>query len=360
MTDLYPFELTADELKIHLDEAVESTIADLTSQFMFIPRGKSFLSYEEFNAGYEALRVETSNFTALGVDRLWNALKSNARSLLVLRAIIGVSPPEWVDIAKEELQDYEDLLSDVDQGSARDVEYSVKNDSVFFTSRSGSGEKTVSRVTSLLHAAKIVLSRGPEQTEAHLINRLDKFDTRGGLDTIHHAAMHDVPYSVLLYERYLGRPYASRRDSVSSLVGDVMESAIEAHLNDAKIPVRKTKRAERIPGFQQAPDFIIPNELDPAVIIEAKITGDDGTARDKVARVLRLAQMREERRSQGLRPYQVIACVDGRGFGVRRRDMKDLLIACEGKVFTLATLPRLIENTALVAFKPRNPPGLVQ
>jgi hypothetical protein len=48
---------------------------------------------------------------------------------------------------------------------------------------------------------------------------------------------------------------------------------------------RKTKRAERITGFDQAPDFIIPDEFNPAVVIEAKLTEDDGTARDKVTRV---------------------------------------------------------------------------
>lgn len=36
-----------------------------------------------------------------------------------------------------------------------------------------------------------------------------------------------IPYAVLLYEHYLGRPFASHRDGVSELVGDVMESAIE-------------------------------------------------------------------------------------------------------------------------------------
>ena len=51
---------------------------------------------------------------------------------------------------------------------------------------------------------------------------------------------------------------------------------------------RKTKRAERVPGYDQAPDFFVPDEFNPSIVIEAKITGDDGTARDKVARIERL------------------------------------------------------------------------
>ena len=58
-----------------------------------------------------------------------------------------------------------------------------------------------------------------------------------------------VPYSVLLYERLLGRPFAAHRDSVSELVGNLVEGAIEAVLSRAGISYRKTGRAERLPGF---------------------------------------------------------------------------------------------------------------
>jgi hypothetical protein len=70
-----------------------------------------------------------------------------------------------------------------------------------------------------------------------------------------------------------------------SVCVDVLESAIEGVLSGAGISFRKTKRAERITGFDQTPDFIVPDEFNPQVVIEAKITEDDGTARDKVTRV---------------------------------------------------------------------------
>ena len=66
---------------------------------------------------------------------------------------------------------------------------------------------------------------------------------------------------------------------------DVLESAIEGVLSGAGISFRKTKRAERITGFDHTPDFIVPDEFSPQVVIEAKITEDDVTARDKVTRV---------------------------------------------------------------------------
>ena len=89
------------------------------------------------------------------------------------------------------------------------------------------------------------------------IHRLDKADTSTGPSAIRTLSSMGVPYAMLLYERFLGRPFAGHRDSVSELVGDSLESAIEDVLTKAGISYRKTKRAERIAGFDQAPDFII-------------------------------------------------------------------------------------------------------
>ena len=146
---------------------------------------------------------------------------------------------------------------------------------------------------------------------------------------------------MLLYERFLGRPFAGHRDSVSELVGDGLETAIEDVLTKAGLSFRKTKRAEKIPGFDQAPDFILPSEFNPQVVIEAKITEDDGTARDKVTRIQHLAELSEQRERRGENGFTVIACIGGRGFGVRREDMKKLLTATKGKVFTPKTIAHL-------------------
>ena len=183
------------------------------------------------------------------------------------------------------------------------------------------------------------------------LHRLDKADTRNGLDSIRHLSGMGVPYAMLLYERFLGRPFAGHRDSVSELVGDSLESAIEEVLSKAGISYRKTKRAERIEGFDQTPDFIIPSEFNPQVIIEAKITEDDGTARDKVTRIQHLGELSMAGQSKGKPKYEVIACIGGRGFGVRREDMKKMIIATRGKVFTLKTLGQMIEHTELKKFR---------
>ena len=121
----------------------------------------------------------------------------------------------------------------------------------------------------------------------------------------------------------------------------------------ARISFRKTRRAERLRGFDQAPDFIIPSEFNPQVVIEAKITEDDGTARDKVTRIQHLASLSAIGGPQLAPGFEVVACIEGRGFRTRREDMKKMLIATKGKVFTVKTLSKLIEGTRLKEFRTR-------
>lgn len=141
-------------------------------------------------------------------------------------------------------------------------------------------------------------------------------------------------------------------------IGDDLESPIEEILVAHGISFRKTKRAERIAGFDQAPDFIVPDEFSPKIVIEAKITQDDGTARDKVTRIQHLGQLSLAGAAGGQPKYEVIACIAGRGFGVRREDMRKMLFATRGKVFTLKTLSRLIDCSALKAFQTKTPESL--
>ena len=152
---------------------------------------------------------------------------------------------------------------------------------------------------------------------------------------------------------FLGRPFAGHRDSISELIGNIVENAIEDVLCRAGISFRKTGRAERLPGFDQAPDFVVPNEFNPQIVIEAKLTEDDGTARDKVTRVQHLGALSTAGRPSGQPRFEVIACIAGRGFGVRREDMKKLLLATRGKVFTLQNMGQLVENTRLAEFRSR-------
>lgn len=346
----HPFELGPADLAARVEEMVDSTFADLQSQFLVLPRSSGFLDYPPFQVAYEVLKRHTNGFAAFTESTVWTALREDALTLLVVRTILGFSPPEWADLARAERD------SDIDQGHARSLDTKVRLRRDLFADASPES-RTVLRTKALVSVAVEYITKGAPGAATDTVHRLAKVDTMTGLASVQHSANFHVPYAALLYERYLGRPFASYRDSVSGLVGDVMESAVEAELAGRRITFRKTRRAERIAGFDQAPDFFVPTELSPQVIIEAKITSDDGTARDKVARILRLTQMRDANLRAGRPSFEVVACIDGRGFGVRRQDMRDMLTATQGKIFTLATLNRLVDCTSLKNFLPALPPA---
>lgn len=338
----YPFEATFSELQANLDTYVTVVFSCLESEFMVIPKGRGFFEYPDFARAYEALKQATSGFLYLNPGVVLPVVKQIPLSLIVLRTILGFTPPEWAYITTQRTGIV------VSQGFSRALDRHIRL--APFTPLKLS-PLTQRRVVAMLETACELLTTGAPEVEGNKLHRLDKADTREGLVGIRHLASMGVPYPMLLYERFLGRPFAGHRDSVSELVGNVLEVAIEEILVTAGISYRKTKRAEKVPGFDQAPDFIIPDEFNPQVIIEAKITEDDGTARDKVTRIQHLGELSMAGQSNGIPRFEVIACIGGRGFGVRKEDMKKLLLATRGKVVTLKTLDRMLECTRLREFK---------
>ena len=343
-----PFELSQEELEIRIEEMVSATFNDLSSEFLLMPSGTNFVRYPEFQAAYEALKKSTGGFQDFSLEAVKKALQNNSLVFGVLRSVLGLTAPEWAELARTELG------SDITQGAARGIDKDCKTTDYYqkLIARN-SAVKTIERINALISIAIQYIEKGAPPEQDGVIHRMAKFDTTFGLESLEHATKENVPYAVLLYERYLGRPFATHRDAVSELVGEVMENAVEQRLREAGVSYRKTGRAERIPGFGQAPDFCIPDEINPVVIIEAKITSDDGTARDKVTRMKELETQRNKHVREGKPPYEVVACIDGRGFRQRRADMHDLLLRLNGKVFTAASLDRLIPNTRISEFVSR-------
>lgn len=354
-----PYELDASALQAKIDELAEITINDLTSEFLEMPKGTGFLEFRDFRDAYEVLKRHTRAFHELNLSSVTSALRENSRVLGVVRAVLGLTAPEWAELTLSRVN------VDVPQSYARGLDRSCRDSPTHIEEAFGKFEQRqekartagrpepklptlIERVYGLIETACLLIDEGAPSSDPQIIHRLDKFDTRKGRVSLAYAASENVPFSVLLYERYLGRPFASHKDAISEIIGDILENAIEHHLRSAGVSYRKTSKAEAVPDFDQAPDFCIPDEIDPVAVIEAKITSDDGTARDKVARVETLASQRDKHVAEGKkRYYQVIACIDGRGFKQRKRDMKKLISITEGKVFSTATLGDMVENTSI-------------
>jgi hypothetical protein len=338
----YPFEVPLEEILQDADRYVDSVFSCLESEFLIMPKGPGFVGYPVFERGYEALKAATGGFSDLGPDRVLAIVQSEPIAMVVLRSMLGFTPSEWGYLTTQRTG------VSVTQGFVRALDRKARMSPEKALNASGATEL---RLRALVETACAMLAAGSPQVGDDQLHRLDKADTRRGLASLEHVAGLGVPYAMLLYERILGRPFAGHRDSVSELVGDSLEAAVEDVLIRAGISYRKTKRAERIEGFDQTPDFIVPSEFNPQIIIEAKITEDDGTARDKVTRIQHLGELSLRGRSLDDPRFEVVACIGGRGFGVRREDMKKMLSATRGKVFTLKTLDRLVDHTLLRAFR---------
>lgn len=337
----FPFELTFAEVRENLDASVTAVFSCLESEFLVMPKGTGFIDYPVFERGYEAFKQATKGFTDLAPEPLLHKTFETPIIILVLRTMLGFTPPEWAYVATTQTG------VEVSQGFVRTLDRKIRLSPL---SPLSDGKITQERVKALVETACHLLKEGAPTVASDKIHRLDKADTSSGIAGVQMLATMGAPYAMLLYERFLGRPFAGHRDSVSDLVGDSLESAIEDVLSKAGISYRKTKRAERIPGFDQTPDFIIPSEFNPQIIIEAKITEDDGTARDKATRIQHLGEMSMAGQPSDTPKYEVIACIAGRGFGVRREDMKKMLLATRGKVFTLQNLDQLVACTRLQEF----------
>lgn len=337
-----PFEVSFAAIQKDPEPFVTSVFSSLASEFLLLPKGMGFVEYPTFETGYEALKRATAGFEHISADRIFPVVLQTPIAVIVLRTMLGFTPPEWAYIATQKSS------LKVSQSSARTLDRNIRlrpTDPI-----KGTG-LIAERLRCLVETACALLNDGAPPTANDRLHRLDKADTKDGAESIRRFGGMGVPYAMLLYERFLGRPFAGHRDSVSEIVGDVLESAIEEVLSGAAISFRKTKRAERLPGFDQAPDFVIPSEFNPKVVIEAKVTEDDGTARDKVTRIQHLDRISREGQHRGRRKFEVIACIAGRGFGERREDMKKMLIATRGKVFTSKTLGSMVEFTDLRKFR---------
>jgi hypothetical protein len=140
------------------------------------------------------------------------------------------------------------------------------------------------------------------------------------------------------------------RDFIADVNGKALAccaNAIDDVLTGAGISYRKAWRAKRLPGFDQTPYFVIPSEINPQVVVEAKLTQCDRTARDKVTRVQHLGALSMAGQPPDQPKFEVVACIAGCGYGVRRDDMKRLILATRGKVFTLQNIQHPIQATRL-------------
>jgi len=193
MTGERPFELSQEELETRIEEMVSATFDDLSSEFLLMPSGTAFVRYPEFQAAYEALKKGTGGFQNLSPETVKMALQENSLVLGVLRSVLGMTAPEWAELARTELD------SDITQGAARGIDKGCKTIDYYqkLIARN-SAVKTIERIDALIRVAIQYIEKGAPPEQDGVIHRLAKFDTTFGLESLGHAARENAPYAVLL------------------------------------------------------------------------------------------------------------------------------------------------------------------
>lgn len=195
----YPFEATYQEILADPDSFVTAVVSSLASEFLVLPKGEGFIDYPQFEAGYEALKKVTANFSEIPRPQITKLVTSTPICLIVIRSILGFTPPEWAYLASQRKG------IPVTQGFARTLDRNVRMQPLKALKCDG---PTYDRLKAMLEVACDLMQEGCPPPSGTTIHRLQKADTIGGLNTIKSLAAMGAPYAMLLYERFLGRPFA--------------------------------------------------------------------------------------------------------------------------------------------------------
>jgi hypothetical protein len=210
----YPFEADFQEILADPGGFVTAVFSSLASEFLVLPKGDGFVEYPQFEAGYEALKRPTSGFSTLPCGDIINLVCSTPICFIVIRTILGFTPPEWACVTTQKKG------ITINQGFARSLDRKVRVQPLRPLPLDG---PTRDRLAAMVEAACELMQQGCPQVNGNNIHRLQKADTAGGLETIKSLSAMGAPYAMLLSERFLGRPFAGHRDSVSEPVGDNLD-----------------------------------------------------------------------------------------------------------------------------------------
>lgn len=317
--------------------AVYSSIATQ----VFAPAFGPDFAYVHWRPDYELAPVEeayaivhesTDAFTSVDVETLTDLLWSEPRTLLIFRLLLGYT---WAEFAAATglVVEGEASMAPLSRAKAKAAE----SGSVLSDKQARCAAETVVR--------GVDATLWPQPEGGELKGKISKPDTANGWESVRQFAAHGVPLQVLLHQRHYGGAFRQLLDATSTARGNVLEDAVEDMVRQAGIPFVRTgsqNQADIAGRFgltvSPAPDFVFYDARDTVrAILECKGANDGGTARDKASR---FRALRAEAARLGGVP--VFAMLSGLGW-VRAGDaLGPVVAACDGRVFTAATLPEML------------------
>ena len=316
------------------DLLVQGFLEHIRPSFHLIPRGESMADEAAFTKAYAALAAGTKDFSRPEAGSLATVLRRTPAVLAPLRMIVGLTFNELAVAIR--------LTDPAARTSGEALKKFERNPPP--AQASPKHDQLAAGIAQAITAAmnREILSV-PLNAARYFHSKLDKRDTSEGWSSVRADAT-GVPYSALLYQRYVGGVWRQVQDAYSEVKGDaVLEYPLRDLLEEHNIPYHHTrpgasgarKTVNRY-GMSPGADFIIPDES-PTLVVESKVGEDGGTVRDKAARI---KTMTNSANDLGLK-----ACVliDGKGWSERVAALLEVVIATQGRTYTLSTLEHILD-----------------
>lgn len=160
------FDVDYRDPLLSFDPLIDEVFDELHSTFIEMPRGDGFTDYPTFETGYQALKRATNDFTNVSVSSVEAAIVTTPIAFVVLRAILGFTPPEWAYVTTERTD------VKVDQGAARTMDRNVRLQPL--TPRAPLGDGLGDRrMRAMIRAGVDTLAEGIVHATPGLVHRLE-------------------------------------------------------------------------------------------------------------------------------------------------------------------------------------------
>lgn len=328
---------TAEHPAIYAQVARLGYVPHLAPDFAYIHE-MPFYERPYFTQAYTEASEATQGFTLTSTAHLAAAIQETPRTLLIFRTTLGLTRDEFAHstvLVAERLG-----LKPVTSNKVG----SIEKDNTTVTD-----DQATVIATTLTEVMDGSLYGDPP---GELRRKQEKLDTRNGWSSVQRLAAEGVPYSDFLHQRHYGGAFRQVLDATSSRRGDLLEDAVEQLFVDNGVPFIRTGShnqgdiAERFEiRVTPVPDFVVFDASDTLrAMLECKLVNDGGTARDKA---LRFRTLREE--SVRLGGIPLLAVLGGMGWARVNDTLGPVVRDTEGRVFTMATLPQMLQVTPFPA-----------
>ena len=178
--------------------------------------------------------------------------------------------------------------------------------------------------------------------------KLDKVDTADGWESVHRLAVEGVPYDVFLHQRHMGGAFRQLLDAASEERGEMLEAAVQHSVRGARRAVcsdrlarpgrdRRAIQPHHEPGARLRPLRAARHASERSSSASSPTTVAPPGTRPP-------ASTASARKCIRLGGVPVFALLDGLGWERINDALAPVVAHCDGRVFTLETLPAMLET----------------